>query len=73
MRDLKSRDLLASLEARIAEFNAHEQHATVQARQADDRECGANIGTCAAGLCCSGAGCKLPLNHIHNLHSANPR
>ncbi|KAJ8117835.1 hypothetical protein OPT61_g1055 [Boeremia exigua] len=56
MRDLKSRDLLANLEARIAEVkvaHAHENHLT--ARQ-DDRECGAGIGSCPAGQCCSGAG-----------------
>ncbi|KAJ4365971.1 hypothetical protein N0V95_000348 [Ascochyta clinopodiicola] len=56
MRDLKSRDLLANLEARIAEVQtAHAHENRLNARQ-DDRECGAGVGSCAAGQCCSGAG-----------------
>lgn len=60
MRDLKSRDLLANLEARIAEVQiAHAHENRLTARQ-DDRECGAGVGSCAAGQCCSPAGCMLP-------------
>jgi hypothetical protein len=59
MRDLKSRDLLATLEARMADYNAHGKHEAVKVRQADDRQCGAGVGNCPAGQCCSGAGCKL--------------
>ena len=60
MRDLKSRDLLATLEARMADYNTHANHDTIKVRQ-DDRQCGPGVGNCAAGQCCSGAGCKLPL------------
>jgi peptidoglycan/xylan/chitin deacetylase (PgdA/CDA1 family) len=56
MRDLKTRDLLANLEARIAEVStAHAHEKRLTARQ-DDRQCGAGIGSCPAGQCCSGAG-----------------
>lgn len=58
-RDLKARDLLSSLGARFAdvhEFKKEEVN-TLKARQ-DDRECGEGIGSCAAGVCCSQAGCK---------------
>ncbi|KAF3002041.1 hypothetical protein E8E13_008907 [Curvularia kusanoi] len=56
MRDLKSRDLLATLEARIAEVKTAHAHENQLAARQDDRQCGAGIGNCAAGQCCSGAG-----------------
>ncbi|OSS54028.1 hypothetical protein B5807_00423 [Epicoccum nigrum] len=56
MRDLKSRDLLANLEARIAEVKTAHAHENRLAARQDDRQCGAGIGSCAAGQCCSGAG-----------------
>ncbi|CBX99804.1 hypothetical protein IAQ61_002963 [Plenodomus lingam] len=56
-RDLKARELLGNLGARFAEphefLKAPEQK--LQARQ-DDRRCGAGIGSCAAGECCSEGG-----------------
>ena len=66
MRDLKSRDLLATLEARIAEVQVAHAHASGLVARQDDRECGAGIGSCAAGQCCSGAGCMLP--HVGPLY-----
>jgi hypothetical protein len=71
MRDLKSRDLLATLEARIAGYNAHDKHDAIKVRQ-DDRQCGPGVGNCAAGQCCSGAGCKLSLICTSNPQCANP-
>lgn len=57
MRDLKSRDLLANLEARIAEVKtAHAAENKLAVRQ-DDRQCGSGIGSCPTGQCCSGGGC----------------
>ncbi|KAJ4382155.1 hypothetical protein N0V86_002484 [Didymella sp. IMI 355093] len=56
MRDLKSRDLLANLEARIAEVQTAHAHANGLAARQDDRQCGAGVGSCPAGQCCSGAG-----------------
>lgn len=60
-KDLKARDLLSSLGARFAD--AHEfakgPENQLKPRQ-DDRECGAGIGSCGAGLCCSPSGCKSP-------------
>jgi hypothetical protein len=62
-KDLKARDLLAGLGARFATVN---EFAKTDAKQAnvrrDDRECGAGVGSCGAGLCCSQAGCKHPLH-----------
>ena len=58
MRDLKARDLLANLEARIAEVKtAHAHENKLSAR--DDRECGSGVGSCASGQCCSSAGCMV--------------
>lgn len=57
MRDLKARDLLANLEARIAEVktaHAHENKLVARAL-----ECGSGIGSCAAGQCCSSSGCMV--------------
>jgi hypothetical protein len=67
MRDLKSRDLLANLEARIAEVQTAHAHANGLAARQDDRQCGAGVGSCPAGQCCSGAGCMSPF-----LESFNP-
>ena len=57
-RDLKTRDLLGSVGARFASAGnfAKGPENKLQARQ-DDRECGAGVGSCSAGLCCSPAGC----------------
>jgi len=56
-RDLKARDLLSSLGARFAKNNefVKRPHGKLKARQ-DDRQCGAGIGACAAGQCCSQSG-----------------
>ncbi|KAH7380580.1 hypothetical protein BKA66DRAFT_419705 [Pyrenochaeta sp. MPI-SDFR-AT-0127] len=67
-KDLKARDLLSSLGARFAEVNefvkAPERH--VISRQ-DDQECGANIGSCGAGLCCSESGyCGTTPDHCYS-------
>ena len=61
MRDLKSRDLLANLEARIAEVKTAHAHENRLAARQDDRQCGPGVGNCAAGQCCSGAGCMVGL------------
>jgi hypothetical protein len=53
-RDLKARAMLSNLGARFTEAN--ELSKTLEARQ-DDRECGKGVGSCAAGQCCSQAGC----------------
>jgi hypothetical protein len=62
-KDLKARALLSNLGARFATVNdfAKTDAKPIEARQAqDDRECGAGVGSCGAGLCCSPAGCKYP-------------
>jgi hypothetical protein len=58
-KDLKARALLSNIGARIAEVHefAKTEAKPLKARQ-DDRQCGAGIGSCGAGLCCSQAGCK---------------
>jgi hypothetical protein len=60
-RDLKARSLLSRAGARFTGVNelvkGRSGHG-LKSRQ-DDRECGAGIGSCAAGQCCSGAGCEL--------------
>ncbi|KAL6705783.1 hypothetical protein ACN47E_006421 [Coniothyrium glycines] len=59
-RDLKARDLLSNVGARFADVKDFVKYPENQVkqikRQTDDRQCGANIGSCAAGQCCSGAG-----------------
>ncbi|KAI8936841.1 hypothetical protein NX059_006078 [Plenodomus lindquistii] len=57
-RDLKARDLLSSLGARFADANdfIKAPEKKFKARQDDDRQCGAGVGSCAAGQCCSQAG-----------------
>jgi hypothetical protein len=68
-KDLKARSLLSNLGARFATVNdfAKPQVAKpLEARQ-DDRQCGAGIGSCAAGQCCSQAGCGYS-----NVTHANP-
>jgi hypothetical protein len=60
-RDLKARSLLSRTGARFTGVNelVHGHSANgVKARQ-DDRQCGAGIGSCPAGQCCSQAGCKF--------------
>ncbi|KAJ4377693.1 hypothetical protein N0V83_000522 [Neocucurbitaria cava] len=56
-RDLKARDLLSGLGVRFEGANnfARAPAGKMKPRQ-DDLECGANIGTCGAGLCCSPSG-----------------
>jgi len=59
-RDLRARDLLSRTGARFTGVNELLQPKTqvknkVVARQ-DDRQCGAGVGNCPAGQCCSGAG-----------------
>lgn len=66
MRDLKARNLMDTIRARAAELvqdvHAHEARGSLKPRQGGtDGQCGAGKGTCAAGYCCSGAGCKLLL------------
>jgi hypothetical protein len=59
-KDLKARALLSNLGARFAtinDFAKPEVAKPLEARQ-DDRQCGAGIGSCAAGQCCSQAGCE---------------
>lgn len=57
-QDLKARDLLGSLGARFASTSEFIKASDlkVKARQDNDRECGAGIGSCAAGQCCSDSG-----------------
>lgn len=56
-RDLKARSLLANLGARFTEVHEFAKEAKpLKARQDDDRQCGAGIGSCAAGQCCSQSG-----------------
>lgn len=57
-RDLKARALLSNIGARFAEVHEFAKSEPLKARQ-DDRECGKGIGSCAAGMCCSQAGCEL--------------
>ncbi|KAF2262629.1 glycoside hydrolase/deacetylase [Lojkania enalia] len=54
VKDLKARDLFASLNARApaAEIERH----SLENRQNTDGQCGPGIGSCAAGVCCSEAG-----------------
>ena len=65
-RDLKARNLFSNLGARFADVHefAKAEAEPLKARQADDRECGANIGTCPQGVCCSQSGCTY--HHIWN-------
>lgn len=62
-KDVRARDLLSRTGARFAgvhEIMRRKHHAKVQnARRQDDRQCGAGIGSCAAGECCSSAGCMF--------------
>lgn len=58
-RDLKARDLLSNLGARFADvkdFKGPENQVKQVKPRQDDRQCGAGVGSCAAGECCSGAG-----------------
>lgn len=60
VRDLKARDLLSRLNARIAEVGrpeAHEKRESLEPRQNVDGQCGPGFGSCAAGVCCSQSGC----------------
>jgi hypothetical protein len=62
-KDLKARALLSNLGARFASVHdfAKTDAKPIKARQ-DDRQCGAGIGSCGAGLCCSQAGCRYSLH-----------
>lgn len=58
IKDLKSRDLLSNLKARLADVDHHKEHAkreNLEARQNTDGQCGPGFGSCAAGYCCSGS------------------
>lgn len=60
VKDLKARDLLDNLRARLAEVNHVEKRAPaepLEARQNTDGQCGPGFGSCAAGVCCSEGGC----------------
>jgi len=57
-RDLKARAILSNIGARFTEVHEFAKSEPLKARQDDDRECGQGIGSCAAGQCCSQAGCK---------------
>lgn len=62
-RDLKARDLLSRVGARFTGVNElvepkHDVKTQIIRRQ-DDRQCGAGIGNCPAGQCCSDAGCMF--------------
>lgn len=62
VKDLKARHLLSNLKARFAEVNAHETHekrGSLETRQNVDGQCGPGFGSCAAGVCCSQAGCMM--------------
>ncbi|KAF1842529.1 carbohydrate esterase family 4 protein, partial [Cucurbitaria berberidis CBS 394.84] len=53
-RDLKARDLLSSLGARFTDVHEFVKAPENQVKpRQDGKECGANIGSCGAGLCCS--------------------
>jgi hypothetical protein len=60
-RDLKARDLLSGLGARFTEVHEFSKEENVLKARQDDRECGQGVGSCAAGQCCSQAGCMLLL------------
>lgn len=59
-RDLKARDLLSSLGARFADVKEFAKYPENQVKHVkprqDDRQCGAGIGSCPAGQCCSSGG-----------------
>lgn len=62
-RDLKARDLLSRAGARFTSVNDLIKPKTnvktqVLPRQ-DDRQCGAGVGSCPTGQCCSQAGCMF--------------
>lgn len=57
-RDLKARDLLGSIGVRFAGVDEFAKGSVDKPKvRRDDRECGTGVGSCAAGLCCSDAGC----------------
>lgn len=56
LADLKNRDLLNSLKARISGLDHVHSEPAKQAR-ASPLECGEGIGSCPAGKCCSRANC----------------
>lgn len=61
VRDLKARNVLDNLKARAAEVAQHAAHErkSIKPRQGGtDGQCGGSFGSCAAGYCCSEAGCK---------------
>lgn len=68
VKDLKARSMLSSIlgraqHAEIDHHDAHEKRGKLEARQNVDGECGTGKGSCAAGYCCSEAGCMMLLSH----------
>lgn len=70
VKDLKGRDMLSNLKSRIA-VAKQQAHGDIQGmeRRQDDKRCGAQYGSCAAGECCSGSGCmaSIPISLIEML------
>ncbi|KAH8716802.1 hypothetical protein GQ44DRAFT_688868 [Phaeosphaeriaceae sp. PMI808] len=65
--DLKSRDLLRSLEARITDAVLHPNEGNLAARQDSPKECGEGIGSCPTGQCCSRAFyCGATADHCYS-------
>jgi len=61
VRDLKTRDMLSNMRARIAEVNQEavkekREHKLSRRQGGTDGQCGAGKAPCAAGYCCSEAG-----------------
>lgn len=68
MRDMKARNLMDNIRTRAAELTRntiHEEHASLKPRQGGTNgRCGAGLGSCDAGYCCSASGCKFfPESH----------
>lgn len=70
-KDTRARDLLSGIGARFTGVNeiasAKNKVKTQIVRRQDDRQCGAGIGNCPAGQCCSEAGCMFCLCYISRL------
>lgn len=68
IKDLKARSLFSDLRARAAAVQ-HTQTGSSNKRQNAEGRCGPGIASCAAGQCCSEAGCMTshvppsPYNH----------
>ena len=64
VKDLKARDMLSNMRARtqlaeVGHHEAHEKRGNLDSRQNVDGQCGGSFGSCAAGVCCSQAGCMI--------------